>query len=69
MATVFLFCLFLVIYTYLGYGIVLYLMVKTKRLFGHYNRGFFNNECLPDVTLMVCAYNEEDIVEKKNGQH
>lgn len=65
MATVFLFCLFLVIYTYLGYGIVLYLMVKTKRLFGHYNRGFFNNECLPDVTLMVCAYNEEDIVEKK----
>lgn len=65
MATVFLFCLFLVIYTYLGYGIVLYLMVKTKRLFGYYNRGFFNNECLPDVTLMVCAYNEEDIVEKK----
>ena len=65
MATVFLFCLFLVIYTYLGYGIVLYLMVKTKRLFGHYNRGFFNNECLPDVTLMVCAYNEEDIGEKK----
>lgn len=65
MATAFWICLFLVIYTYVGYGIVLYLMVKLKRLFCHTIQCTRASEHLPYVTLMVCAYNEEDIVEKK----
>lgn len=60
-------CLALVVYTYVGYGVVLWLMVRLKRL-------FMKKETLPElpaddelptVTLMICAYNERDIIEEK----
>ena len=60
-------CLALVVYTYVGYGIVLWLLVKLKR-------AFFKKEQLPElpaddelptVTLMICAYNERDIIDEK----
>ena len=65
MTTIFWLCLFLVFYTYIGYGLVLYLLVWTKRKFGHKGCNAVNTLDTPDVTLMICAYNEEDIVEAK----
>lgn len=60
-------CFALVCYTYIGYGVVLYLLVLIKRLFR--NRQLKNplpsDIDLPEVTLMICAYNEEDIVSIK----
>lgn len=60
-------CLFLVFYTYIGYGLLLYLLVAVKRLIkGKTKKAVLpcDNE-LPEVTLMICAYNEQDIVEAK----
>ena len=65
-ATLFWVCLAIVLYTYLGYGIVLYLLVLAKRLFTKAKpQADIPDECLPAVTLMVCAYNEEDIIKEK----
>lgn len=59
-------CIALVFYTYIGYGIVLYLMVKVKELFvKRKNAPSFDEASLPEVTLLVAAYNEEDVVEEK----
>ena len=61
------FCLFLVFYTYLGYGMLLWLLLRLKRIF----RGKAKplalpaDDDLPHVTLMICAYNEEDVVKEK----
>lgn len=60
-------CLFLVVYTYIGYGIILYVLLKVKQLlFGkEKNPALPGDEQLPDVTLMICAYNEEDVIREK----
>ena len=64
--TLFWVCLAIVFYTYLGYGIVLYLLVLVKRLFTKAKpQADIPDECLPAVTLMVCAYNEEEIINDK----
>ena len=61
-------CLFLVFYTYVGYGLLLWLILKVKRLL---NRGDAepalpaDDDELPEMTLMICAYNEEDIIREK----
>lgn len=54
----------IIFYTYLGYGIVLFIMVKIKRLFK--KKPIIANEELPEVTLLIPAYNERDYVKKKN---
>ena len=64
---VFWFALFVVFYTYLGYGIVLYILVKLKELFVKpvkYSLPASNDE-LPEVTLFITAFNEEDVVDEK----
>ncbi len=59
-------CLAVVIYTYIGYGIVLYLLVLIKRLATKAEPlADIADDCLPEVTLMVCAYNEEDVIAEK----
>lgn len=59
-------CLAIVIYTYVGYGLILYLLVFIKRLaIKAKPLADITDDCLPEVTLMVCAYNEEDIISKK----
>lgn len=59
-------CLAIVIYTYIGYGIVLYLLVLIKRLATKAEpQADITDDCLPEVTLMVCAYNEEDVIAEK----
>ena len=56
----------LVFYTYIGYGIVLYLMVKVKELFVKQKKNSLPDETdLPEVTLLVAAYNEEAVVKEK----
>lgn len=54
----------IVFYTYLGYGILLYLMVKVKRLFVK-PETLRLPQPLPEATLLIAAYNEEDIVRSK----
>ena len=60
-------CLFLVFYTYLGYGLLLWLLVRLKRII----RGKVEaldlpaDDALPHVTFLICAYNEQDVVAGK----
>ena len=56
----------IVFYTYLGYGAVLYLLVLAKRLLTKAKpQADIPDDCLPEVTLMVCAFNEEEIIKEK----
>ncbi|SHF41756.1 Glycosyltransferase, catalytic subunit of cellulose synthase and poly-beta-1,6-N-acetylglucosamine synthase [Bacteroides luti] len=58
--------LIIVFYTYLGYGIVLYLLVKTKELFSKQKaKALPAKENLPEVTLFITAFNEEAVVKDK----
>jgi cellulose synthase/poly-beta-1,6-N-acetylglucosamine synthase-like glycosyltransferase len=59
--------LFIVFYTYIGYGILLYIIIRLKRLFrGKPQKAVLPaDENLPTMTLMICAYNEEDVVAEK----
>lgn len=59
-------CLFIVFYTYLGYGILLYFMVKIKEFFRKpEKRSLPADKDLPDVTLFITAFNEELVVDEK----
>ncbi|MDD4491097.1 MAG: glycosyltransferase family 2 protein [Bacteroidales bacterium] len=57
--------LFVVFYTYIGYGILLYLLVVIKeRLLKKGNKPGTIDE-FPEVTFLIAAYNEEDIIDEK----
>lgn len=60
-------CLFLVIYTYVGYGVLLWLLVKLKRLIKGKATppAMPEDDALPHVTFLICAFNEQDVVEMK----
>ena len=61
-------CFVLVIYTYLGYGGILYLILKIKGLFIRKEQTPIlpiDEQLLPEVTLMICAYNEQYIIREK----
>ena len=60
-------CLFIVFYTYLGYGMLLYVIIRLKRLFKGPRQlpEMPAEKELPTMTLMICAYNEQDIVAEK----
>ena len=59
--------LIIVFYTYIGYGILLYIIIRVKRLFwGSPQKAVLPvDDELPSMTLMICAYNEEDVVAEK----
>ena len=59
--------MFIVFYTYLGYGILLYIIIRLKRLFkgNPVKSPLPSDDELPTMTLMICAYNEEDVVAEK----
>lgn len=59
------FSLIIVFYTYIGYGILIYLMVKFKRIFFKQPIIEYAYEELPSCTLIVAAYNEEDFIAEK----
>ena len=66
-------CMGIVVYTYVGYGILLYFILKIRRMLGFHRLQpvlGINRDLWPEVTLMVCAYNEEEVVEMKmNNTH
>lgn len=64
MIIIFWISIFLVIYTFVGYGFFLYILVRIKRLFKK-PFVFKTESVLPTVTILIAAYNEEDIIEDK----
>lgn len=64
MIIIFWISIFLIVYTFVGYGFVLYFLVKLKRLFSK-PFTFKTDTLLPTVTLLVAAYNEEGLIEEK----
>lgn len=58
--SVFLFLLiFLIFYSYIGYGILLFIITRFKK------KPSFTASSLPDVTIIIPAYNEADILQEK----
>ena len=57
--------LFIVFYTYIGYGMVLYILVRIKRQFPKDKVEEQKALTFPDVTLLIPAFNEKDYVDKK----
>ena len=61
-------CLGLVVYTFVGYGILLRALLTVKRIFCGKPKqpsAPTSDEEWPEVTLLICAYNEESVVEEK----
>lgn len=56
--------LFIVFYAYIGYGLLLFLLVKAKRLWSGRPTTPSPDEW-PEVTFVVCAFNEEDWIHEK----
>jgi len=56
--------LFIIIYTFVGYGFLLFFLVRIKRIFKK-NYLFSDSAELPTVTILIAAYNEENIIEEK----
>ncbi|MBL0153651.1 MAG: glycosyltransferase family 2 protein [Chitinophagaceae bacterium] len=56
---------FMVVYTYVGYGILLYILVKIKRVFRGKRKPVLDESYEPEVTLFIAAYNEKEFVEAK----
>lgn len=55
----------IIFYTYIGYGIVLFILIKIKRLFSKKKSVEISLDNLPEVTLLIAAYNEQDYVKAK----
>ncbi|MEJ7779635.1 MAG: glycosyltransferase family 2 protein [Daejeonella sp.] len=55
---------FIIFYTFFGYGILLFILVRVKRL---YKKPVLFSQLYdpPSVTVIVAAYNEEDLIEEK----
>jgi cellulose synthase/poly-beta-1,6-N-acetylglucosamine synthase-like glycosyltransferase len=57
--------LFIIFYTYIGYGILLFAIIKVRRFFKIGNKIEIDPTYEPEVTLFIAAYNEKDYVEAK----
>lgn len=57
--------LFIIFYTYVGYGILLYFIIKIRRIFKIGKKTKVDTSYEPEVTLFIAAYNEKDYVEAK----
>ncbi len=64
MTIIFWISLFIIFYTYVGYGIVLYILVRIKRLFVKPVK-LVDGSFTPSLTLIVAAYNEALVIEEK----
>jgi len=56
--------LFIIFYAYLGYGVLLYFLVRLKRSFSK-KKNTVDDTYEPEITLFVTAYNEKDFVDEK----
>lgn len=57
--------LFIVFYTFLGYGIVLYILVRIRRIIKGERIYPGLDQDFPTLTLVVAAYNEESLIDEK----
>lgn len=57
--------LFIIVYTYVGYGILLYLIIKIRRFLKIGKKTIIDSSYEPEVTLFIAAYNEKDYVQAK----
>src|ERR1043165_6127197 len=57
--------LFIIFYSFFGYGILLYFIVKLKRIFKGKRQLPENGVNWPTLTVIVSAYNEEDCIADK----
>ncbi len=63
---IFLFFITVIFYSYMGYGLLLYIAIRVKRLFGRTKeKHIIDDNDLPDVTMFVAAYNEKDFIDAK----
>jgi cellulose synthase/poly-beta-1,6-N-acetylglucosamine synthase-like glycosyltransferase len=53
------------VYTYIGYGVFLFFLIKIRRLLGIGKKPIPDSSYFPDVTLFISAYNEKDYVTEK----
>ena len=65
LTALFWFLLFILFYTYAGYGIVLWVLVGLKNLFVKKDTSSFDEAFEPDVCLFVTAFNEKDYIDQK----
>ena len=54
-----------VFYTYIGYGMVLFIIIKVRRILKIGKKKELNYSFEPEVTLFIAAYNEKDYVVSK----
>jgi cellulose synthase/poly-beta-1,6-N-acetylglucosamine synthase-like glycosyltransferase len=57
--------LFIIVYTYVGYGILLFAIIKIRRFFKIGKKVEIDPTYEPEVTLFIAAYNEKDYVAAK----
>ncbi len=57
--------LFVIFYAYIGYGILLFILIKIKRVLGISKKTPPDPGYEPDVTLFIAAYNERSFVAAK----
>jgi cellulose synthase/poly-beta-1,6-N-acetylglucosamine synthase-like glycosyltransferase len=57
--------LFIIFYSYLGYGILLFVVIKLRRILNIGQNKNQKENYEPEVTLFVTAFNEKDFIEKK----
>src|ERR1035437_5676601 len=57
--------LFIVFYAYVGYGILLFVIIRIRRLLGFSKSQVVYPDYEPLVTLFIAAYNEKDFVAEK----
>ena len=61
--SIFWICIFIVFYSYFGYGIVIYIIVKIKNAFS--KKTVFDKSYEPEITLIVPCFNEAEYIEDK----
>lgn len=64
LSVIFWLSIFIVCYSYIGYGLLLYLVIRVKRLLQG-KKADAAAPFVPDVTFLVAAYNEEDFIAEK----
>ncbi len=65
MNVVFWISLLLISYTYIGYPILLFCFVTIKKKFSEKKTSYFDNNEMPEVSLIVACFNEADILKEK----
>ncbi len=62
--TIFWICFFILVYTYIGYPVILWVIVQVKKKLTPVKK-VSSNAYEPNVCLFITAYNEKDFVEQK----